>query len=161
MLFRNSVTGESIYDSDILDEYIFDIFNVDDGLIGGLTRKGTVYLFDVRNSISYEGEVRLDELIRSHEGLVQRTRPLKDLSSNPTLFGIAPLTWSLYNICDPWWNRYWGTTEVKVKGSNVAITDSHGSHICVGRVPLQYAYAFENSIVVVSRDGRIGFLKSY
>lgn len=160
VLFRDAATGESIYDSPVLNDMVREIIKVSDNVIGGLQDEGVVSLFDTDDTVKYLGDFPFDELLNKYEGFIESNRCSREIGSVGRLLSMPGHTSNVDNRWVYFWSRYLNTSLVEIDGENtIVILKNDDVTVYPGRLPLEDVYLFENAIVFITEDGRIGFLK--
>ena len=119
-----------------------------------------VSLFDTDDSVKYLGDFPFDELLNKYEGFIEVNRRSREIGSVGRLLSMPGHTSSTDNRWAYLWGRYQNTSLVDIQGENtIVILENNAVTVYPGRLPLENVYLFENAIVFITEDGRIGFLK--
>ncbi len=159
LLYFDLEEGKLLSKSASIGQIISNIFRIDAHTIGALSFSGIVFKFKVDNlTMTQIGKIEFSELLlqQPENSLISTQRA--EIGVDPVVFGIMQFRFEkIGNGYSSWYNDS-SKIFVEVRGSSVLISDIHGTRYCVGRVPLHSAYAFKNSIVIVSSEKRVGFL---
>lgn len=161
VFFRSMETGELLFTSPELEGYVTDAVYLSGGVTGLLHSDDLVSLFQISGGIRYLGDKGIEELLEEEEGFIEKNRKANEIGRTGRFLQMPGHSCSL----DYRWAELWGT----MNGNS--ITDAQSGLIAAGnpsqftlamvRGAVRYSYLFDNSIVVVDSNGKIGFLRKW
>jgi len=161
VFFRNSVAGELLYASPELEHIGREAVFLEEGLIGVFGDYNEVSVFRYGDRIEYIGDKHLTDIFKNYPGCFDRGRKAVEIRRSGNLLR-TPM-----GACshDYRWSCFWGNflneAFVEVSDNMLAVGRGEAVTCAAVRSSLENAWLFRNSIAVLSRDERLGFMRKW
>ena len=161
VFFRNMDTGELLFSSPELKGHARDVVYLSAGSIGIVQGTDLVSLFQINDGIRYIGDKPIEEMLMEDIELIDKNRKNNEIGRIGRFLRMPGHSSSTDYRWAELWGAMKGNSITEVGSGGIAVGNPSQFTLALVRSDIEKAFLFDNSVVLLGHNKKIGFLKEW